>query len=255
MDPVFLAAETISLLSPYIKKLAEKFTENTTKTAIDTTDLAIEQRESLEEILSRIEMQISSKPEAVELLEEFKQSPDDSDIQAAIRIQLKKIVSADDKFAHELSALISKASATGISPAIVPGVNSSEIERLVHITLRDATLSLKLTANVNIGVLVLGVLLVFASFIVAAVTNRWEAVAFGGFGMAGIIASLVTSPLRSIGINARRLVQIQVAYLAFLNQLTMLNQDTKKNSTVERSKRLGDEMERILKTLEQYFGK
>ena len=107
----------------------------------------------------------------------------------------------------------------------------------------------------NIGVLVVGSLLVFISLIYAAVTNRWEAVAFGGFGIAGVIASLITNPLHSIGVSARRLVQIQVAYLSFLNQLTMLNQDSKKLSAIDRSQRLGDEMARTLKALEEHFGK
>lgn len=95
----------------------------------------------------------------------------------------------------------------------VPGMDTGQMGQLVNSTLAEAEKSLQVTTNVNIGVLIAGSLLVIVSFVVASITNRWEAVAFGGFGMAGIIASLITNPLKSIGLSARRLVQVQVAYL------------------------------------------
>ncbi len=138
---------------------------------------------------------------------------------------------------------------------IVPGVNTEQIETLVNMTLKEATQSLRLTTNVNIGVLIAGSALVLISFIVASITNRWEAVAFGGFGITGIVASLIVNPLKSIGASARRLVQIQVAYLAFVSQLALLNQKSEKVSEFDRSQRLGEEMVRTLKVLEEQSGK
>lgn len=138
---------------------------------------------------------------------------------------------------------------------IVPGVNTGQLEQLVNITLKEATASLQLTTKVNIAVLVAGSLLLLISFIVAAVTDRWEAVAFGGFGTAGIIASLITNPLKSISANARRLVHVQVAYLQFLSQLAMLNQVSADTTIIERSQRLGEAMTQTLKALEEHFGK
>jgi len=133
----------------------------------------------------------------------------------------------------------------------VPGVNTGQMERLVNDTLIEASQSLQLTTRVNIGVLATGSLLVLVSFIVASITNRWEAVAFGGFGMAGIIASLITNPLKSIGASARRLVQVQVAYLSFLSQLAILNQDSEDTTVIERSQRLETAMAQTLKTLDE----
>jgi DNA-binding NarL/FixJ family response regulator len=138
---------------------------------------------------------------------------------------------------------------------LVPGMNTEQVEELVNETLKDAKKSLQMTTNVNIGVLVAGSLLVAASFTVATITSQWEAVAFGGFGIAGVIASLIANPLRSIGISARRLVQIQVAYLAFLSQLRLINRDWDETTIIEQSKQLGDEMSRTLKALDEYFGK
>jgi hypothetical protein len=138
---------------------------------------------------------------------------------------------------------------------IIPGVDAAKVEELVNITLKNATESLRLTTNVNIGVLIAGSLLVFASFIVGSITNRWEAIAFGGFGIAGIVTSLITNPLKSIGVSARRLVQLQVAYLTFMSQLAILNQASIKSTSLERSQRMGDEMARTLNVLEETFGK
>jgi hypothetical protein len=138
---------------------------------------------------------------------------------------------------------------------VVPGVDTTHMERLVDSTLREATRALQVTARVNIGVLIFGILLVVASFALAIITARWDAVAFGGLGMAGIIATLVTNPLRSISSGARRVVQVQVAYFSFLGQLSMLSRSTDQVSPIERSKQLGDEMTRTLKALSDHFGK
>ncbi len=145
--------------------------------------------------------------------------------------------------------------ARAVATTVVPGVNTSRIEDLVTSTLDAAGKSLDLTAKVNIGVLIAGSVLVFASFVVASVTNHWGAVAFGGFGIAGVIASLIANPLRSIGVSARRLVQIHVAYLGFLSQLALLNRESDKSSELERSQRLGEEMARSLQVLKEHFGK
>lgn len=105
----------------------------------------------------------------------------------------------------------------------LPGISHERIEHLVDGTLEEARKSLLTTSRVNIGILVFGAGLLLASFIVSIFWHGWEAVTFGGFGIAGIIASLITNPLKSISMGARRLVQVHIAYLAFLSQLTMLN--------------------------------
>jgi hypothetical protein len=133
----------------------------------------------------------------------------------------------------------------------VPGVNTSQMERLVSNTLSEANQALSLTTKVNIAVLVIGMLMVIASFIVAVATNRWEAVAFGGFGMAGVITSLIANPLKSIGSRARKLVQVQVAYLAFLSQLALLNRDVQGDDRIKISERLETAMSQTLRILNE----
>jgi CheY-like chemotaxis protein len=137
---------------------------------------------------------------------------------------------------------------------LVPGVPTGKMGQLIDDTLQEAKRSLQLTARVNIGVLCAGSLLAIGSFIVASLTQDWQAVAFGGFGMAGVIASLITNPLKSISLSARRLVQLQVAYLSFTSQLSMLNQAGDTTPVLEKSKQLGEQMALTLEKMETHFG-
>jgi hypothetical protein len=141
-------------------------------------------------------------------------------------------------------------------PLIVPGFEGQELQTLVKGTLEKASRSLETTATVNKAILVFGGLLLTGSFIVAVAVRSWEAVSFGGFGIAGIVASLVVNPLKSISLGARRLVQIQVAYLGFLNQLALLNTNCgqlEKEDVAVRSAALNEAMSRLLDSLAKHF--
>jgi DNA-binding NarL/FixJ family response regulator len=104
----------------------------------------------------------------------------------------------------------------------VPGFEARDVQLLATQTLDRASRALDTSTRINTGILIFGALIVTASFVVACVTHRWDAVAFGGFGLAGVVSSLVTNPLKSIGFASRRIVQIQVAYLGFLNQIAIV---------------------------------
>ena len=139
---------------------------------------------------------------------------------------------------------------------IVPGFQGQDIQALVNKTLENASRALDKSTTVNTGILIFGALLIAASFVVASMTGNWESVAFGGFGLAGVIASLITNPLKSIGITSRRVVQIQVAYLGFLNQISMINEapnDTT-DAVIKKSERLQDVMQSIQETLKKHYG-
>ena len=139
---------------------------------------------------------------------------------------------------------------------IVPGFQGQDIQALVNKTLENASRALDKSTTVNTGILIFGALLIASSFIVASITGNWESVAFGGFGLAGVIASLITNPLKSIGITSRRVVQIQVAYLGFLNQISIIN-DAPNDTTdavIKKSERLQDVMKSIQETLEKHYG-
>jgi hypothetical protein len=140
---------------------------------------------------------------------------------------------------------------------VIQGFGGDDIKNLVKDTLEKASKALDGTARVNKWILVCGAGLVIASFVVASITQRWEAVTFGGFGIAGIIASLITNPLKSIGIGAKRLVILQVAYLNFLKQLSLLDSSTPDHnqiSVLDKSKQLNEAMEKVLEHLDKHFG-
>jgi hypothetical protein len=85
--------------------------------------------------------------------------------------------------------------------------------------------------------------------------EQWEPVVFGGFGLAGMVASLITQPLRSIGAASRQIVQIQVAYLGFINQIAIINDcptDTTE-ATLKKSERLQAVIQNIQETLAKNF--
>lgn len=139
---------------------------------------------------------------------------------------------------------------------IVPGFEARDVQVLVNKTLDRASRALDTSTKINIGILVFGVLIVAASFIVASITQRWEAVAFGGFGLVGVITSLITNPLKSIGVASRRIVQIQVAYLGFLNQIAIISEcsNDSPDAAMTKSKRLQEASQSIQETLEKHFG-
>jgi DNA-binding ferritin-like protein len=49
----------------------------------------------------------------IEVLDDLAKAPDDKDIQASVRHQLKRIMSNDEEFAHELAKILKKASEAG----------------------------------------------------------------------------------------------------------------------------------------------
>ncbi|MEE9443904.1 MAG: hypothetical protein V3V99_14665 [candidate division Zixibacteria bacterium] len=136
---------------------------------------------------------------------------------------------------------------------IVPGLESGDVQILVKQTIQKASAALEKTANINKTILACGAILVLGSFIIAILKPGWEPAVFGGFGIAGIITSLIVNPLRSIGKSAQRLVQIQVSYLSFLNQVSILNKVMRKES--ELSIKVSERLEAVTKSLQEALEK
>lgn len=134
---------------------------------------------------------------------------------------------------------------------VVPGIEAAQMKQFIVNTLNETRQSLQLNRRVNIGVLFFGAFLVLISLILkfAIEIDIQETIVFGGLGMAGIVASLITNPLKSISASAGSLVQIQAAYFQFILQLKMLSQESSAVTLVERSKMLADVTERTIKIL------
>jgi hypothetical protein len=130
-------------------------------------------------------------------------------------------------------------------------VDAKRFEDLVLRTLDSVTKGLTRASYVNTIVLALGGLLIVGAFLTSAIRGSWEAVAFGGMGLGGIIAALVTNPISSIGAEARKLVQIQVAYIGFLSEVQLYSDLAGQSMQSDVHVRLGQESERIIKLLSE----
>jgi hypothetical protein len=131
----------------------------------------------------------------------------------------------------------------------MPEVHADELERLVTDTLNDAQKSLNRTAWTNIGVVASGVVLLFAAFLASLGTKGWTPIVFGAMGTGGIVAALVSSPLKRIGLEARRLIQVQAAYMGFLNQMLYLNNSPSKD--LETALRKCDQVDKSVRSLQE----
>jgi hypothetical protein len=65
-----------------------------------------------EALVAALERRFKEKPAAQEALEDVKKDPQDEDLQAALRVQLKKLLAADEAFRAELTQLLEQIKST-----------------------------------------------------------------------------------------------------------------------------------------------
>jgi predicted membrane-bound mannosyltransferase len=134
MDPTLIAstaASVVSLLVPFLtgagKGLAEKAGEETGKAAIkgavETTTAALH---------SLVAARLHPAPEANTALADFTQTPDDPDLQAALRVQLRKALQADEQFASQVAGLLREADRVGADAVFNTNIHG-DVEKLVNI--------------------------------------------------------------------------------------------------------------------------
>jgi hypothetical protein len=123
MDIIALTqAVTTALIPvlPYLLKAGEKAAEETgKKVAGETWDWA-------KELWSKLRPKVEARPAALEAAQDVAESPDDADAQAALRLQLKKLVAEDETLARVLDRLLHE-SRTGDSYVNASGERSVAI--------------------------------------------------------------------------------------------------------------------------------
>ncbi len=92
MDPVTIATAVVAFLSPY-------FAEGGKAAA----------KKVGEALVATIKRRFQGKPAAEEALKDVEEAPQDEDLQAALRVQLKKVMRQDEAFAAELATLLDEA--------------------------------------------------------------------------------------------------------------------------------------------------
>ena len=105
MDPQtinIIAATAVGFLSPYLAKAGEAAAKKVG-----------------EDIYQALQARFGSKPAVQEALSDLGKAPDDADHQAALRVQLKKMLAEDEEFAEQLQRLLQQAGETQAGATII----------------------------------------------------------------------------------------------------------------------------------------
>ncbi len=108
MDPTTLAATAVTLLSPYLAEAG--------KTAAKKIGESV--GDAVPKLYQAIKSRFAKKPTAAEALADLEKTPTDEDLQAAVRVQLKKVLAEDTPFAEQLQRLLDAAQPTSGSTVV-----------------------------------------------------------------------------------------------------------------------------------------
>ena len=105
MDISSTAASLTAVLAPalpYLIQSGSKISESLLQ------QIGADVWEKVKAIWQRLQPEIESKPSALEAAKDLAESSEDEDLRAALRVQLKKILSTDLKLAAELAHLLAE---------------------------------------------------------------------------------------------------------------------------------------------------
>jgi hypothetical protein len=126
MDPTAISAiagTAVSLLVPYVKKLAEGIATETGKKAGEAA------WDKAKELYLTLKERLCSKPETSKIFDVLERSPDDSDTQAALRFHLKDMISNDETLGKRLAVLLKEADDAGVDTVFQTTIHGN-VEKL-----------------------------------------------------------------------------------------------------------------------------
>ena len=150
MDPVTLTAFLAPFL-PTLMKLGGKALEGAATKAGETTGTKLTENglNKAQAIWQKLFPKIESKEAAKEAAEDVAKSPDDADSQAALRVQLKKILEADPELAKAIAHLLAEDAPDGTSGTqIVQNVTGNQNQVIAQMS--GGTAIGNITGNVNL---------------------------------------------------------------------------------------------------------
>jgi hypothetical protein len=112
MDVTLLAQNIVTFLAPflpYLVKVGEKAAEEAGK------KLGGEAWEQAKALWGKLRPKVEARPAAKEAVQDAAAAPDNADAQAALRLQLKKLLDEDVSLAEELACLLSEAKKAGVT--------------------------------------------------------------------------------------------------------------------------------------------
>ncbi|MBC8097680.1 MAG: hypothetical protein H7Y43_17910 [Akkermansiaceae bacterium] len=124
------------------------------------------------------------------------------------------------------------------------GATEADVKTLVFETLENLKTSFTRTVILSQVLFFTGLVMTLASFLVALLAKEKELIAgiFGGGGILTLITYAVMNPLDRIRNAAANLVQVQIAYLSYYKQLTMLGGGDRERMTLDETVRYSKEL-------------
>ena len=114
MDTPTLAQQLVSFMAPFLPYLL-KGGKLAAKKAFETLgeQFSEESWEQAERLWNKLRPRVETKPAAREAAQDVAANPNDTDAQAALRLQLKKLLAEDSALAVEIARLLRQTGATG----------------------------------------------------------------------------------------------------------------------------------------------
>lgn len=112
MDIGSLAISLTNALIPLLHYLFQSGEKTAEETGKEVTDQSLEWEKSL---WSRLKPKVEAKPAALEAAKDAGETPDDEDAQAALRLQLKKLLAEDQSLAEDVSRWLEQGKAAGMN--------------------------------------------------------------------------------------------------------------------------------------------
>lgn len=116
MDPTTaLAASVVATLSPYLVKAGEEFAKEAGKAALG----------KIEALYQFLNKRFKNHPAAKEALGDLKKKPDNADMQAALRVQIAKLLTADPSLAKSIQEMLGEIKQDKASVSFLTQVNGN----------------------------------------------------------------------------------------------------------------------------------
>ena len=116
MDIVALASSVTTALVPllpYLLKAGEKAAEETGKA------VAGQSWEWAKSLWTKLQPKVEANPAALVAAQDVAQAPEDGDLQAVLRVQLKKLLTEDQSLAEDVSRWLEQGKAAGINVSAI----------------------------------------------------------------------------------------------------------------------------------------
>jgi hypothetical protein len=122
-----LASSIVAALASYFRKRSGRPLQETSQTTSGGVDIFYE----------TVKTRLQAHSAAMEALADLEAAPGDPDIQAALRLQLKKLIMADPALAHELRQMLEETMQGRQPVTFVTQVHGGEVGKIVNIGQAD----------------------------------------------------------------------------------------------------------------------